>query len=294
MIAKTLNTGEPCAWISIDGGRKKIYDDKFVYLKDGQTFEIELRNPTSTTYLAKIKLNGKHTSQSGLVLRPGEKTVLKRYLDSNNAFVFKTYEVEKGNEQIEAAIAQNGLLEVEFYAEQTIVPVVDYYPVYPTWRYYSGPYYGNSPYYNNVFYCNSVGTGSLNLTGSSTTTLGTNNATFTTSGSSPNQVVTDSVNCSYASDFNVGDQLNDDFKSTEEETKETGTVEMGAKTDQEFRTIDKLFNAYVSYTTKYQILPESQKPITTEEVNKIYCSHCGKKCKHKENFCSKCGHELIK
>jgi hypothetical protein len=275
MKAKTLDTGIPCAWISIDGGRKKIYDDKFVYLKDGQTFEIELKNPTSTTYLAKIKLNGKHTSQSGIVLRPAEKVVLKRYLDSNHAYVFKTYEVDGNNSAVDAIIAENGLLEVEFYAEQVIVPINNYY--YPSYQPYYQPFYTN-----NVFYGSSIGGSSLtgsNITYSTTT----NNASFTNTGSA--NVNLDSLNCSYTSDVN--NALSDD----QEETKETGTVEMGAKTDQEFRTVNKMFNSYVSYTTKYQILPESQKPIVAEEI-KIYCSDCGKKCKHKDKFCSHCGHSL--
>lgn len=284
MKAKSVDAGIPCAWISFDGGRKKIYDDKFVYLKDGQVFEIELKNPTSTTYLAKIKLNGKHTSQTGIVLRPGEKTVLKRYLDSDNAFLFKTYNVDKDDVQIDAVIAQNGLLEVEFYAEMLIVPKIQhvYYPIQ------SIPYYQPTIYYHN-----GSTYGNINLTGGSAFTTSNSSVIGTTTGLNVNSSNTANVNLN-----NIVNHSHEPVKSkdetkdeTKEETKETGTVEKGSKTDQEFRTVNNMFNSYLSYSTKYQILPESEKPIIIDEI-KIYCSDCGKKCKHKENFCSKCGHKL--
>jgi len=49
---------EPKAWIATDGSRKKIKNDKNVYLKDQEKFEIELFNPTTSKVLAKINLNG--------------------------------------------------------------------------------------------------------------------------------------------------------------------------------------------------------------------------------------------
>ena len=282
MKTKSLDTGinYPCAWISVDGGRKKIYDDKFVYLKDGQTFEIELKNPTTSTYLAKIKLNGNYISETGLVLRPGEKVLLKRYLDSNNAFVFRTYQVEANDAQVEAAIANNGLLEVEFYAEQVILNNyinTVYYPVYKP--------YNPWPYDNVFYYSNTGGGASFTTTNTATYSANlSNNASFTSS-----NACSDSINCSYSADAN----LNDFQNSLQPEMKETGTVEKGGTTDQNFRTVDKMFYSYASYSTKYQILPESLKPIEAKEV-KLYCSHCGKKCKQKDNFCSKCGKELLR
>lgn len=275
-IAKT-DAGQPCAWISIDGGRKKIYDDKFVYLKDGQSFEIELNNPTSTTYLAKIKLNGKDTSTSGFVMRPGERYTVKRYLDSDNAYVFKTYEVEANNEIIDKAIEKNGLLTVEFYAEYIPFNYAPYVPSNPIWI-YNGPYYGD---YLRTYYNSTGGNGTLTI-GDST------NNTVTYSNTSAN------VNVSYTSNSDQNfNYLDDNFKFDDLAKKETGTVEMGNATGQNFRTVNKQFNSWCSYSSEYQILPESQQPIVKEDI-KIYCSNCGKKCKHKDNFCPKCGTKLMK
>lgn len=273
-IAKT-DASQPCAWISVDGGRKKIYDDKFVYLKDGQSFEIELNNPTSTTYLAKIKLNGKDTSTSGFVVRPGERYTVKRYLDSDNAYVFRTYEVEANNEAVDKAIEKNGLLTVEFYAEYTPINYAPYSN--PIWI-YNGPYYGG--YYN---YLNgNVGTTvTLNSSsGSNTTTLANTNYNVSYTSYSDQ-------NSKSLSDGDFTFDFNDAAK------KETGTVEMGDATGQNFRTVNKQFNSWTSYTSEYQILPESLMPIVKEDI-KIYCSNCGKKCKHKDNFCPKCGTKLMK
>jgi len=248
----------PNAWIAVDGGRKKIYNDKFVYLKDGQSFEIEFSNPTRTTYLAKIKLNGKDTSSSGLVLRPGEKYFIKRYLDSDNAYVFRTYDVEANNQEVDFAIAENGLLTVEFYAED--VPLQTYT-------------FNNFQYPNNWQYINYYNT----VVGSSTAN-NLYNCSFTTNASS-----SESKSLS-----------EDSFKDySPEEKKETGMVEMGHTTGQSFTHVNKNFSAWCSYITEYQIFPESQKPIVKEDI-KIYCTSCGKKCKHKDNFCPKCGTQLIK
>lgn len=273
-IAKT-DASQPCAWISIDGGRKKIYDDKFVYLKDGQSFEIELNNPTSTTYLAKIKLNGKDTSTSGFVMRPGERYTVKRYLDSDNAYVFKTYEVEANSEVVDKAIEKNGLLTVEFYAEYIPFNYAPYVPTNPIWI-YNGLYYGDN---FGTYYNSNIGTGSLTVNNCGPTTTTYSHTT---------------TNVSYTSNTNQNSNyLDDNFKFDDVVKKETGTVEMGDATGQNFRTVNKQFNSWCSYTSEYQILPESQKPIVKEDI-KIYCSNCGKKCKHKDNFCPKCGNKLVR
>lgn len=253
---------EPSAWISIEGGRKKIYDDKFIYLSDNQQFEIELYNPTSHTYLTKIKLNSEYISSSGLVLRPGERHVLKRFLDKDKVFLFKTYEVEADNQEVEEAISQNGKVKVEFY--QKVEPI-QIYNVYPD-QYYQV----NKPWNNNIIYCNTVDTNQhmYNLNSTFTST-----ADFSTNGFN----LSDTVNCSHTSE------------NTKKE--ETGTVEAGNKTGQTFGAVDLDFSNYCAHTTEYQILPTSKQPIVKEDI-KNYCSNCGKKCKHIDNFCPKCGTKI--
>ena len=104
---------KPYAHVSTKKNRIKEYDG-CVYLEDNQEFEIELFNPYQQEVLAKIKLNGEYISGSGVVIRPGERVWLERYLDKNSKFKFSTYDVENTQESKEA-VANNGLVEVEFF-----------------------------------------------------------------------------------------------------------------------------------------------------------------------------------
>jgi len=136
--------------ITIGRNRVKTYnqDVDCVYLKDGQKFEIELFNPNTFKVLAKIKMNGFPFSSSGIVLNPGQRIYLERYLDSNNAFLFSTYEIDGTAESL-TAISNNGNLEVDFYSEY-IPFTTNYYfnntPVQPF--YYGAP--APNPY---TLYC---------------------------------------------------------------------------------------------------------------------------------------------
>lgn len=108
----------PSAKIALKRNVLKMYDvagTKSVFLKDGSEFEIELFNPTQSIILAKIKLNGEFINGGGLILKPGKRVFLERYLDVDKTFKFSTYLVDKNNEQVDNAIKNNGLVEVLFY-----------------------------------------------------------------------------------------------------------------------------------------------------------------------------------
>jgi hypothetical protein len=111
----TINA-EPTAHISVKKLRVK-QNGKNVYLQDKSEFEIELYNPTQENVLAKIHMNGKSISNSGIVLRPGERVFLERYLDSSRKFKFETYSVSNTKNNLNA-IENNGLVEVLFHKEQ--------------------------------------------------------------------------------------------------------------------------------------------------------------------------------
>ena len=77
--------------------------------------------------------------------------------------------------------------------------------------------------------------------------------------------------------------------------EETGRIEKGNTSDQNFVAIDMDFEYYAMYTAVYQILPESKKPLTTKEVKaeaKNYCPNCGCKLIPGDKFCRNCGHKL--
>ena len=115
-INSTVSCLMPTANIAVNRNRVKHYDGNRVYLKNGTHFEIELYNPKTIKVLAKIQINGKAISNTGIVLRPGERVFLERFLDKQNKFLFETYDVEDSNES-RAAIAQNGVVRVEFHDE---------------------------------------------------------------------------------------------------------------------------------------------------------------------------------
>jgi hypothetical protein len=112
----TVNA-EPTAYISVKKQRVK-QNGKHVYLQDNSEFEIELYNPTQVKVLVKILMNGNFISNSGIVLRPGERVYLERYLDSSRKFKFETYSVSNTKNNLNA-IENNGLVEVYFYKEQS-------------------------------------------------------------------------------------------------------------------------------------------------------------------------------
>ena len=162
---------QPTAHIAVNRNRLKHYGEK-VYLRDKTHFEIELFNPTSIKVLAKIYLNGVSISTSGIVLKPGQRVFLERWLDVSKKFLFETYEVEDSAESKEA-ISKNGKVRVEFYDEsQTSVWISNYTPS----SYTIDPWTSDVPSFGgttiNTVYCTNSG-----LIGG--------NASFTTSGAMP-------------------------------------------------------------------------------------------------------------
>ena len=258
----SAGSSNPQAWIAIQKNRQKVYSsngNSQVYLKDGQEFQIELFNPTQTKYLVKFKINGNYQSQRGLVLNPGQRYFLDRFIDEDRKLGFSTYEVEN-SKQAKQAIEKNGLLEVEFYAEVVYKNPFTLQGNTSTWT-----YYGNQGSGGN-YWLNGFGGTITNCVSGSTTTSISNGVSFT--------------NCSSTSTL------------TSDASIETGRVEKGEKSNQSFSESFDSFNSWISFSTKVQILPRSQKPAETSEI-RSYCTGCGSRNK-KQNwkFCPNCGTKI--
>ena len=263
--------GSPTANLAINKSRVKIYNKTgqmpTYYLEKGQEFAIELFNPTTNTVLAKIELNGKSIAQGGLVLRPGERVFLERYIDIAKKFKFDTYEVSNTSE-VQKAIADNGDLKVEFFNET--VPFNTYYcpPIPMNGFFNSGTVYGGTgSYYND-----SIGltTNNMNLTSTNNC-----NGSYTTTGI-----------------LNLEPLKEIKTRSFGKKTKsiETGRVEMGESSSQKLTTVSKEFNNYPFHTIEYKLLPLSQKVNTVNDLQvKRYCTNCGSKSKPNFKFCPNCG-----
>lgn len=111
----STKVSNPTAHITKRKSRIKTYGNR-VFLNDGDYFEFELYNPKTSDVLAKIKLNGKYISENGIVVKPGQRVFLERFLDTNNKFKFNTYLIDAGSPTWEA-VKNNGDVVVEFYDE---------------------------------------------------------------------------------------------------------------------------------------------------------------------------------
>lgn len=277
-------TGTPCAYITKDRKRLKQFGQN-VYLNNGDEFELELFNPSTTTVLAKIKLDGSYISGGGIVLKPGQRVYLERYLDDPRKFKFETYEVDGTSNEVLDAIAGNGDVVIDFFDEYK----------QPVWN-------------NNITYGGSFG-GPIHTYSTNPFTVNGGSPTFTTTSVNYSSTNTAGVNLNTTSVSNTFAGPNIRSKrgilkskgnSRSEVTMdmlsmdsiETGRVEKGGSSDQSFKTVDKTFLPYTCSTSIWKILPVSQKVYEKQDL-KVYCTNCGKKRKKdSDKFCSSCGNKF--
>jgi len=287
MTTKTIGYSYPTVNLAVNKSRIKMYnkasDMPTFYLKKGDEFQIELFNPTTDTVKAVIKLNGKQISNGGLVLRPGERVFLDRFLDINKKFLFDTYEVSN-SEEVRKAIEDNGDLEVEFYREY-VQPTLPRTPLY--WNNDNGwNSLHNNTFYGNVTsaggYVNNTTTGEVRLDGLTTTSLNYNDTTLSVGSTYDANPIAGSLRSAKPKRGSFG-------KLKKSKSVETGRVEQGSTSNQEFKTVNKTFESNVLKTYAFKILPISQKTVTTNDLRHAYCTNCGLKNSTKNNFCPKCG-----
>lgn len=256
----SINNGStvPQSFITKNKQRVKQYVDT-VYLENGDEFEVELFNPKNTKVLAKIEMNGVSIG-SGIILRPGERVFLERYLNEPKKFKFDTYFVDDNNPSVESAIKQNGDVTISFYDELITNPTYLYNPTSFTTLNYTGNYNGTDTV-TPTFNTNSNGTSIVNY-----------NSTL--SFSSP-EVRSASLNSR-----GFAPKLK----------KETGRVEKGGNSSQKFVYDSTQFSTTKIATNWWKILPMSEKVKTIDEVQTYYCSSCGtKRKKDTFRFCPNCG-----
>jgi len=249
----TASNSTPTANIAVNRNRLKHYAGDLVYLKDGTHFEIELYNPKTFKVLAKILVNGINVSAAGIVIRPGERVFLERWLDKSNKFLFETYEVEDSLESREA-IAQNGKVIVEFYDEVQQVSqfnLIGGSATVNSLLLTDSPTWTTNPVYTGTTSTPSFGGTTVNY---STQTIG--------------------ANASIAGSL------------------ETGRVESGESSTQEFSSDFTGFNYWINHKVGITLLPESQKQVEINEIRN-YCTDCGTRMKAKSwKFCPSCGTKI--
>lgn len=263
--------------------------DRTVYLKNGTEFQLQIFNPMPFNICADIYINDEKIPNS-LVIKPGQRVWLERYLDRAKKFLFETYEVENGNAAVEAAIKNNGLIQVKFYKEDinknsykdslttTVSSNLD------TFRWSD---------FNDcqVFRSASVSSGKVNDSFTTYTSDITAKAfsqpTVSTVLYSSCDMLTEpllSASCDSVQ-TTAATTISYDVR----DTKETGRVQEGSKSNQLLHTCDMEFLNWSFRTETIQILPESEKPYTAADLQKVYCTECGRKLNPKHKFCPYCG-----
>jgi hypothetical protein len=256
----TIGLAVPQSFITKSKQRLKQQIDT-VYLNDGDEFEIELYNPTQNKVLAKIEMNG-NSIGNGIILRPGERIFLERYLDEAKKFLFDTYVVNGNNEEVKQAIVNNGDVVIKFYDEVKI----------STYNVNSGTVTINNPSWNVTHTTPYTYTTHNTLGGTSIPTHGT----FTTT----------STNAFYNSSLTSGTSI---FTTNSLRSLETGRVEKGSESNQSFTNDSTSFNTYPFVTSWWKIKPKSTQVITKDDLV-TYCSECGsKRKKDTHKFCPQCG-----
>jgi hypothetical protein len=248
-------------------------------MEDNDNFEFEIHNPTQNTVLCKIKLHGDYISQSGLVLRPGERVFLERFFDTNNKFQFSTYTVNNTSEN-QSAITLNGDIRIEFYNEKR----------------------NNHLTLSNNYSYGTTGLNQLNCTNNPDffrTTTATDNSIFGTCGSSTLSAGISST--AFNTSSNISGVINtagisntafyNSVSTPISKSIETGRVEKGGQTSQHFQNSNKEFEYNVSHQIVYKIQPLSTRNKTTSDIRN-YCTECGVKTKSNFKFCPSCGSKL--
>jgi Zn finger protein HypA/HybF involved in hydrogenase expression len=246
----------------------KIYSNassKEVYLQDKQNFSLHFFNPLQEKIGARISFNGQDSPHL-LVLNPGQDVTLERFLGENRKMVFETYTVDAKNPQVEQAIANNGIVKIEFFKEKRRRAVVN--------TCYSEPRYKSS----TRNYCSSKGI-------------------------SPDEQFSCSsqnISASLNPDQTLGFMdLDCDFESNSrgignvvEEKLETGRIEMGDVSNQNLEHVNVDFESYAFLTLEYKLLPASQINRDSKEIRN-YCPKCRFRIR-KESwvYCPQCGERL--
>lgn len=232
-------------------------NERIVYLKDDDEFQISLFNPKDYTIGAEIYVNGSAIGGT-IVLKPGERVWLERYLSDSSKFKFSTYEVEANNEIVKNAIKNNGKVEIKFFKERNFKYFNEIKPIYINY----------DQFYNN----NTLYRGATTLT----------NSNYETYASTSLMYDNDVNNFSNSIKTNIASNV-----------IETGRVEKGSFSNQKFKDIYINFESLPFETEIIKLLPISQKQYNSNDLKKVYCTNCGRKINQKFKYCPYCGEKIL-
>ena len=280
-----MNNTEKLAKLAINKSLLKEYsnssNERIIYMNDGTEFQIQVFNPYSYVIGVSFEFNNHNNTSQLLVLRPGERVWLDRFLDNESKLLFSTYQVGASKE-VQEAIKDNGNLCIKFYKERENKPQISYVKTYP-YEWNIKPIETIDVYYNNIgnSYCLD---NNSNINCASTANVCSTIEGSLNLDSSITQASAASTYTSYSSSAST--KLRSLSKS---KSIETGRIEKGSHSNQRFENVYKDFEYWPFKTEYIKILPTSQKQINSNDLQKKYCHECGKKLNPKFKFCPSCG-----
>lgn len=267
----------PTYSITVNGNKVKVYPNNKVYLKGGTQFEMSFENLTQDSYKAEISFNG-IPQKSALVLKPGMRYNLERFMDVDRKLMTDVYTVDDSPE-VKAAISNNGWITVHFFKE----------------REYVKPHWFGSTTRDITF----DSFGAMDLNKYSTGETNVNGSVNYSSGPIKIRKMVEDSGDEYSAS-SIGRSMSKSIKreltlSRDEiidvpSSLETARIEKGDKSKQEFTYVNMEFEQTPSSTLIYQILPESFMPVNVVKPSDIrsYCPKCGRKIKKGWNGCPNC------
>lgn len=275
-MTHTLVAAQPTVHLTVGRNRRRAYGPNEYRLRDGEEYELEIHNTTRGTVGARVRVEGRPIGQTLLVLRPGERVYLERWMDRPQRFRFSTYEVD-GSPESQAATANNGRVTVEFFRENVFVPPP---PQSPLWA-ATGPAYPGGSFYT------------VGVVGDSTTAINFMGLGGAQGPQGPEGFAGPLGSASYT--CSVGQQTNSVksrglTKTTVDRTVVTGRTEAGSASAQSFTTVDLVFESWAFHTASLRVLP-----LLAEAASEArrYCTGCGTRAKKDSwRHCPNCGAAL--
>lgn len=298
-----IESNNEMAKIAINKSLLKEYktntDPRVVYMNNGDEFQIQLFNPEQDTIGAEVSINGK-VIPGILVIRPGERIWLERYLTEQSKFKFTTYEVNNPDEDssVARAIANNGTIEIKFYREKQ--KRSNWNNI--TWNSRSSDFFTKLADYswdveNNSTYKELTDNNALLNARSSACDSDYNNATYLSLNTTCCDTLTNSVlppthNTHFSTKRIVPEKT---YKSATPISNkiETGRIDKGSYSNQKLEHVNIEFENWHFKKEVIKILPSSRKPYTSSDIKKIYCTNCGRKINTKYKFCPYCGTKCV-
>ena len=285
-----MNNIEKLAKLAINKSLLKEYsnssNERIIYMNDGMEFQIQVFNPYSYVIGVSFEFNNHNKTSQLLVLRPGERVWLDRFLDDESKLLFSTYQVGV-SKVVQEAIKDNGTLCIKFYKERENKPQVSYIKEYQPYDWNIKPIRAIDVYYNNIgnsYHLDNNSNINSNINCSSYANFcGAVDCSLNLD-SSITQASAASTYTSYSSST-----LTKSSPLPKSKSIETGRIEKGSHSNQKFKNVHKDFE-YLPFNIEYiKILPISQKQINSNDLQKKYCYECGKKINPKFKFCPSCG-----